>query len=107
MRPPTAFSGGGLPINTLPIEKPLRRPRLHAVRAALDQRACGAEPRQPGIQHRQILQADADAAEPHCQAGRFACRKHERGTGLCQSRGQSRRANRIEDCDGRNVEREL
>ena len=92
MRPPAAFSGGGVPSITLP--------RYHAATGSIRRRGCRrlagdvhalgqrdrvAEPRDAGIEHDQIVERDADAAEAHRQSGRFAARQHQRAAGLRQA----------------------
>ena len=92
MRPPAAFSGGGVPSITLPscqaatgsISRRGAAVRLgHVLRSVSGIGV--AEPRDAGIEHDQIVERDADAAEPHGKPRRLAFRQHQRAAGLAQA----------------------
>ena len=52
----------------------------------LAQRPRTAKPRQPRIKLNQILQGNADTAEPHGQSGHLVFRQHQAGARLLQPR---------------------
>ena len=89
------------------IHQPQRLARSSVARHDLAQRLGAAEPRQPGIELRQILQRDADAAETHGKARRFVLRQHQIAAGLLQPRRQPAGADAVEQRDRRHVERQL
>ncbi len=112
MRPGGALSGGGAPIRILPTYQAAtgsssRRGLGAATPSRSISGSADAEPRQPGIEHHQIGQLDADAAETHGETGRLALRQHQRGAGLRQPRAQAADADLAEHRDGGNVERHL
>ena len=60
------------------IHQPARRRLVPASSTRSIERHRRAEPREAGIEHHQIGERDADAAEPHRQARHFALRQHQR-----------------------------
>ena len=78
-------------------------PRLR--RAARPKRSSSgnaeAKARDSGIEHDQIGEPYADAAETDGKTGRFARGQHERGAGLRQPRGEPAGSDLIKHGDGR------
>ena len=114
MRPPAAFSGGGVPRRTLPTYQAAAGSSSRRgagasspLRSALGERHRGAEPRQPGIERDEIAELHADAAEPHGEARHFARRQHQRPAGLLEPRGEAAGADLVEHGDRRHVQRQL
>ena len=87
------------------IEQPARI--LRDVAFPLDQRYRRAHARESDIEHRQVAQFDADAAEPHGEPGRLALGQHQRRAGLRQPRAQPVDADFAQYRNGGNVERHL
>ena len=75
------------------IKQPARA-RLSAT-LALGQRHRRAEPRQPGIEHDQIAEPDADAAEAHGEARRLAFRQNQYRARLAQTSAQTAHTNPV------------
>ena len=84
MRPPTAFSGGGVPVSTLPMYQAAtgsmsrRGTGGTAVVDALGERQRHAAARETRVEHGEIGELHADAAERHGKTGRLAFRKRQR-----------------------------
>jgi hypothetical protein len=73
----------------------------------LTQRPRRAKPRQSGIELRQVLQADADAAKAHRKTRRFVPGQYEVAAGLLQPRRQPAGADPVEQRNCRHVQGQL
>ena len=102
MRPPAAFSGGGRAnedVADIPgsdrIEQPARRYGLCACNDAFGERHRVAAAGKTNVEHGQVGELDAKAAERHGKPGRLALRQHQGSAGLRDARVEAARSDAI------------